>query len=121
MVVVSLVVLFAPSGGGASPFPGSDKVVHLLLFAALAATTRWRFGPVVVGLLVVAAYAVLSEVVQGLALPRRSGDVLDVLADLAGVAAGWVAAGRVAAHRVAAHRVAAGRVAGRAGGPRPQP
>ena len=122
MVVVSLVVLFAPSGGGASPFPGSDKVVHLLLFAALAATTRWRFGPVVVGLLVVAAYAVLSEVVQGLALPRRSGDVLDVLADLAGAAAGWVAAGRVAAGRVSAGRVsrhplAPGRVAGRP--PRP--
>ena len=32
--------------------------------------------------------AVLSEVVQGLFLPHRSGDVLDAVADLTGVALG---------------------------------
>jgi VanZ family protein len=39
---------------------------------------------------VFAAQAVLSEVVQGLFLPHRSGDVLDAVADLTGVALGVV-------------------------------
>jgi len=100
MVVVSLVVLFAPSGGGAgSLFPESDKVVHLLLFAALAATTRWRFGPDLIGLAAVAGFAVLSELVQAGALPSRSGDPLDVVADLAGAALGWALAARSISQR----------------------
>ena len=94
-VVVSAVVLFAPSDGGASPFPGSDKVVHLLLFAGLAATTRWRFSGAIAGLAAVAAYAPLSELVQGLLLRSRSGDPVDVVADLCGVALGWTAARRI--------------------------
>ena len=88
-----MVVLFAPSTGGGPDVPGIDKIVHLALFALLAATARWRFGGVGT-LLAVCGYAVLSEVAQ-LLLPTRSGDVLDVLADLAGVAVGWVAAGRL--------------------------
>jgi hypothetical protein len=100
MVVVSLVVLFAPSSGGAgSPFPESDKVVHLLLFAGLAATTRWRFGPSLSGLAAVAVFAVLSELVQAGVLPSRSGDPLDVVADLAGTALGWVLVGRALSRR----------------------
>ncbi|MGI8537837.1 MAG: VanZ family protein [Mycobacteriales bacterium] len=94
-VLASVVVLFAPSAGGMSPFPGSDKVVHLLLFAGLAFTTRWRFGPVMAGLAAVAGYAALSEVVQAYALPGRSGDPYDVLADLTGAALGWLLARRV--------------------------
>lgn len=93
-VLVSLVVLFAPSGGGTALFAGSDKVVHLLLFAGLAFTTRWRFGPVAAGLAAVAGYAALSELVQAFALPGRSGDLYDVLADLAGAGLGWVLARR---------------------------
>ena len=95
MVVVSLVVLFAPSSGGTgSPFPESDKVVHLLLFAGLAFTTRWRFGGGRTGLVAVAGLAVVSELVQAGLLPSRSGDPLDVVADLAGTALGWALAGR---------------------------
>ena len=88
-MLVSLVVLFAPSAGGAG-IPGADKAVHLLLFAALAATARWRFGALLPVLLAVAAYAPFSEFVQALALSGRSGDPLDVAADLTGAALGWV-------------------------------
>ncbi len=95
VVLVSLVVLFAPSDGGVAPFPGVDKVVHVSLFAALAFTSRWRFGPLPAGLLAVGAYAVVSEIVQGVALPNRSGDPVDVLADLAGVTLGWLLARRL--------------------------
>ena len=107
VVVLSIVVLFAPGGAGEQRFPYDDKVVHCLLFALLAGTARWRCGPAVAALLVVAAYAPVSEVVQALALPRRSGDPTDVVADLAGVALGWWSAGRLLA------QVEAGLSAGR--------
>lgn len=92
MVLLSLYVLFTPRTGGDGLFYGSDKVVHLVLFGLLAATTRWRFGA---GLWLVAVYAPASELVQGLALPTRSGDPYDVVADLLGVLLGWMLAGRV--------------------------
>ena len=88
-------MLFAPSDGGVPPFPGVDKVVHVTLFAALAFTASWRFGPLPVALAAVGAYAGFSELVQGLALPGRSGDPVDVLADLAGVTIGWLLARRL--------------------------
>ena len=65
-VLVSLAVLFAPADDVPMAPPGVDKLVHLLLFAALAASGRWagvRAG-VLAGSLVV--YAAVSEVVQGL-------------------------------------------------------
>lgn len=94
VVLVSLVVLFAPSGDGVAPFPGFDKLVHGTLFALLAGTARWRFvrAPAVLGL--VAAYAPFSELVQAGLLPGRDGDWHDVAADLVGVALGWWVAGR---------------------------
>ena len=88
-------MLFAPRSGGDGLFYGSDKVVHVVLFGLLAATTRWRFGPLTAALVAVAAYAPVSELVQGLLLPTRSGDPWDVVADLLGVAAGWLLAHRL--------------------------
>ncbi len=87
-VLVSLAVLFAPGDGVPSAPPGVDKAVHLLLFAALAVTGRWagaRAGALAV---LLAGYAVASEVVQGLTALERSGSVADALADLVGVALG---------------------------------
>jgi len=87
-VAVQLVVLYAPDSGRTLLFPQADKVVHLLVFlvpTALAVVAGFR-RRVVVGAF--AAQAVLSEVVQALFLPHRSGDVLDAAADLTGVALG---------------------------------
>jgi VanZ family protein len=89
-VLVQLVVLYSPSSPGEQPFPHSDKVVHLLVFlvpvtvALLAGAARW--------LVVVAfgAHAVVSEVIQALLLPTRSGNVADAVVDLVGVALGVV-------------------------------
>lgn len=88
-MLLSVYVLFRPGDGAPEPFPYADKVVHLVLFALVAAATRWRFGARNVVLRCVVAYAVLSEVVQAVAIGSRSGDVLDVLADLVGVGIGW--------------------------------
>ncbi|WP_233491688.1 VanZ family protein [Blastococcus sp. TBT05-19] len=96
-VLVSLVVLFVPASGVPTAPPGTDKVVHLLLFAALAVTGRWAgFARLPLGAGLV-AYAVLSEVVQGTTPLNRSASVADGLADVAGVLLGllvWAAATR---------------------------
>ena len=93
-VLFSAYVLFVPTTAGAPVFPYADKVVHLLLFALLAATARWRFGPSAGVVAAVVAYAALSEVVQAVALPTRSGDLADLVADVAGIALATVLADR---------------------------
>ena len=110
VAAVSLVVLFSPDDAApASGVPHLDKVVHLTLFALLAATARWRFGPAPAVLLAVCAYAPLSELVQGLALPGRHADWHDVVADLVGVTAGWLLASRLLQRRAGRPRAAASR------------
>ena len=96
VALLSLYVLFWPRPAGGPLFAGSDKIVHLLLFALLAATARWRFGPSRAVVVAVLAYAALSELVQALWLEERSGDVRDLLADSIGTAIGWLAARRLA-------------------------
>ena len=90
-VVFSLYALFAPAEPGPELFPSVDKVAHLLIFLALAATARWHLGPRRAVLAVVVAYAPASELVQGLI--GRDADPLDALADLVGVALGWLVVG----------------------------
>ena len=87
LLVLQVVVLYTPETGGPSvSIPHADKVVHALVFAApvalagLAKGAAWR----VVALLS-AVHAPVSEVIQHVALPSRSGDVWDVVADLVGV------------------------------------
>ena len=87
-VLVSLAVLFAPASDVPSAPPGVDKVVHGLLFLALAFTGRWAgirqslLGVALIG------YAVVSELVQGLTPLDRSMSVGDWLADSVGVVVG---------------------------------
>ena len=87
-------MLFAPSPPGTPAFPYADKVVHLSVFALVTAAGAWRFGRVRAVLAAAVAYAVGSEVVQGLALAGRQADPSDALADLVGVAAVWLATRR---------------------------
>ena len=91
-------MLFWPDPGGSGvSVPGADKAVHALLFALLAGTARLRFGSARAVLAALLAYAVVSEVVQALLLVRRSGDLLDLVADVAGAALGWLLVGRATA------------------------
>ena len=88
VVLVSLIVLFAPAGNVPSAPPGVDKVVHAVLFLALAATGRWAGLRAAVLLPALVAYAAGSEVLQGLAAIGRTASVADWVADAAGVLAG---------------------------------
>jgi VanZ family protein len=92
--LLSVYVLFwpSPAGSGVS-VPAGDKLVHAGLFLLLALTSRLRFGSAARVLIAVLVYAALSEAVQAALLARRSGDLLDLLADAAGALAGWALAG----------------------------
>jgi hypothetical protein len=88
---------------------GLDKAAHTLVFALLGITAVWRFGRsrAVVGWLL--GYAALTEVVQGVAYPHRSGDPLDFLADVGGAIAGvlladaWIRARSGSVESTSAH------------------
>jgi VanZ family protein len=85
---VQVAVLYSPSSHGEPLFPQADKVVHVLVFlvpVAVALLAGLRPTAVVA---LFAAQAVVSEVVQGTLLPARSGDAIDVVADLVGIALG---------------------------------
>ena len=103
-VLLQLVVLYAPRAPSTGGVPGVDKAVHLAVFG-LAAWTGLRAGvPGRLLLPLLLAHAVVSEVLQHLVLPDRSGDPLDAVADAAGVLLGAglaVLAGRRASRRLA--------------------
>jgi len=90
-LLLSAVVLLVPRAPSPGPdVPGLDKLVHAGVFCLLALTSCRRFGRRTTVAFALVGYAVGTEVVQGLVLPQRSAEVLDVGADLAGAALGWV-------------------------------
>lgn len=103
-LMVQLAVLYAPRAPAVGGGVGVDKVVHVLVFGAVAVAALRCGLPSVPVLLVSAAHAVVSELAQALLLSGRSGDPADVVADLVGVGVGALL------HRARRHRAA-----GRAG------
>jgi len=83
-------MLFSPATDPPSGFAVNDKVVHFLLFTALAMTGRLAGVSAVLLVISLAAYAGISEVLQA-ALPiDRDGNASDAVADVLGVATGLV-------------------------------
>ena len=89
-LAAQLIALYAPEGPAGPQVSGLDKVIHMLIFAApafvalmIGIRARWALG-------ILAVHAPVSELIQHFVLQHRSGDVLDVVADLTGVAlGGW--------------------------------
>jgi VanZ family protein len=88
VVALSLVVLFLPGSDVPSGLPVSDKVVHFLLFAALAATGRLAGVPPLLLAVGLVAYAGVSEVLQTVLPINRDGDIRDGIADTLGTLTG---------------------------------
>ena len=90
-LAVQLIAVYSPQGPGGPQITGLDKVVHVLIFAGpvLAALMAGLSAPWVIGIL--AVHAPVSELIQHFALPHRTGDVFDMMADLVGVAVGSLA------------------------------
>ena len=85
-LLVHLVVLYAPRAPAAPGPVWLDKVVHVTIFAAVAVTAAWAGLPRRPVVLLLLGHAVVSELLQWLILPDRSGDPWDSVADAAGVA-----------------------------------
>jgi VanZ family protein len=89
--VLSLVLFFAPFPSGASGRWGLDKLTHLLIFTVLLffglqAFLNHRF---LIALWLI-LYAPIIELLQYYIFTYRSFDVLDIIADYAGLVLGWV-------------------------------
>lgn len=89
--VISLVLLFAPiSVGGRDGF-GLDKVIHGIIFFLLAFLSLKSFPQKkILGIVLLVAYAFLTEYIQGEYLPLRHFDWLDIISDSAGLVTGAV-------------------------------
>ena len=95
VALLSLWMLFSPGSTVPSGPPYSDKVVHAVLFAALAVTgLRAGIRPLVL-LVGLAVYAAGSEVLQAVLPIHRDGDPADAAVDLLGAVAGWLAGRRL--------------------------
>ncbi|TCN44492.1 hypothetical protein EV644_101372 [Kribbella orskensis] len=103
--LIHLYGLYSPhQAGPEASFPLEDKLAHLLLFGSVAylglrvgVPARWLLP-------VLAANSVVSELVQHFLLPQRSGDPLDTVADLCGLALGaWLGFRALRAQKVAGH------------------
>lgn len=91
LVLVQLYGVYWPREPAPTTFAMEDKLVHAAVFGApVAVSVALRLRPRVVVPLV-AANAIVSELVQGYFLSGRDGDVWDVTADLVGVALGLLA------------------------------
>lgn len=91
-VLAQLVVLYAPGTAAESlAVPYADKVVHMAVFAAVVLAGRRVGLPLWPLVAVSVVQAVVSEVVQDALVPARSGDPLDIVADLAGITLGVLA------------------------------
>jgi hypothetical protein len=90
-MALQLIALYSPHTPAGPQIAGLDKVVHICIFAgpALAALMAGISAPWALGIL--AMHGPLSELVQHFALPHRSGDVFDAMADLLGVGLGALA------------------------------
>jgi hypothetical protein len=100
VVVLSLVVLFTPARDVPGAPPGVDKLVHGVLFLALAATGRWAGLRPAVLLPALVVYAAGSEVLQGLPAIGRTTSAADWLADVAGLVTGLALWERIAARKL---------------------
>ncbi|MFC7450041.1 VanZ family protein [Rhodococcus daqingensis] len=90
VILITLVMLFSPGSTVPSGPPNSDKITHLLMFAALAYAARFAGFGVTAVIVWAGLYAAVSEVLQGLLPIHRSASVWDWVADVVGVAIGLV-------------------------------
>lgn len=85
-VAVHVAVLYWPVVSVTGPVSWTDKVVHVLVFAIPTYAVGLVLRNATVAVLAFLVHAPLSELVQQLALPNRSGELWDVVVDVVGVA-----------------------------------
>ena len=94
LAIATVAIALLPQTPAPPPFPHADKLQHLVVFAVLAVLARLGF-PAAPAALIFERLAFLGagiEVLQTIAIVGRSSDMLDWLADLAGIAIGLAVA-----------------------------
>lgn len=91
LTVVALVMLLSPASATPSGPEHADKVVHALLFAALAVASRYARMTPQITVLWLAAFGAITEILQGVLPIGRQGSLWDLFADVVGVAIGLTA------------------------------
>jgi VanZ family protein len=110
-VLAQLVVLYAPGTATESfVLPHVDKVVHAAVFAAVVVAGRRMGLPLWPLAAVSVVQAVLSEAIQDTLVPARSGDPVDIVADLAGITLGVLVSRTRLGHDTAAERTGRGSI-----------
>ncbi|MEV0945999.1 VanZ family protein [Rhodococcus sp. NPDC049939] len=84
-------MLLSPASATPAGPEHADKVVHALLFAALAVASRYALMSPRTTVLWLAAFAAITEILQGVLPIGRQGSLWDLCADLVGVAIGLTA------------------------------
>ena len=84
---ISLAMFLTPGDDVPQDGP-NDKVVHALIFVALAVAGRWARIPWVALGIGLAAYAAVTEILQATLPINRDGNLPDLLADVVGIAIG---------------------------------
>jgi hypothetical protein len=87
LLAISLAMFLTPGDDVPQGGP-NDKLVHALIFVALAVAGRWARAPWVGLGIGLAAYAAVTEILQAVLPIDRDGNVLDFLADAVGVGVG---------------------------------
>ncbi len=95
-MVAAMIILFTPASGVPSGFEHSDKIIHFVLFAALAYSSRVAAIGSIRTVAWTVTFAITSEILQAILPLGRSGSALDALFDALGVAAGLLVATRFA-------------------------
>ena len=88
---ISLAMFLTPGDDVPEGGP-NDKVVHALIFVALAVAGRWARVPWLALGIGLAAYAAVTEILQATLPIHRDGNVPDWLADAAGIGVGLLLA-----------------------------
>lgn len=96
ILVAALILVAVLLPGSSLPdapgIPGFDKIVHFILFGSLAVAARRDFGlaarrQLLTALVAAVLFSALTEALQ-LLVDGRSSELVDMVADLAGFAAG---------------------------------
>jgi len=87
-LVLSVGILFAPASAVPSAPAGTDLVVHVVLFAALAYTGLLAGLSRPLTVIALLVYAAASELIQSMPVLNRAASPVDWLADAVGIGVG---------------------------------
>ena len=93
ILVLSILPMSAEGKSSILSFPGADKIIHAAMYAIFSSlltrdylrTNGFKWRKLMILLASVLAYSILIELIQEYITSYRSGEILDVLANMGGI------------------------------------